>query len=486
VWFFNEVWVKQNLLQVNEAGYSMLYSEHVAKVLGRSWRREILPYLTGGKGPEYPAVVACDDFFEAGVKSYAYKIPNRYLRVVRHECPDRELCRKVTVRHQQKDRELPPVKAWLKSKLNALKVRLTDAFGRIDAMGLPFRRRQRVTLKGGEKVEFTVGMYRANLKTSCELVNEGEMHFVGDNDYGRVFAPHVNLPKDLVGDLFVLYDGKEHPVVFTDLRNSQPLIALLAALLYFAGSRASRRRLLSIPFGGKDPYHPVRQMLKSWANQIQSGENPPTAAAPRIEGGRREQEGEGGQQEGGRARRNRISRIHSAIPLLLHELGKSRPERPYDDLLGGLEAACEAGFYETLMTERDRARGEGYRDRFKVRSLTSMYSETMFWERDGMKGRLKATYPSLYEFLRVLKKGGHERAARTMQLIESTIFIDFVCRRIRDEETRVSYERTGKKGLGIPVFTKHDSVGTVPTYFDYVQGVVLDEFRKLGVVPTLH
>jgi hypothetical protein len=89
------------------------------------------------------------------------------------------------------------------------------------------------------------------------------------------------------------------------------------------------------------------------------------------------------------------------------------------------------------------------------------------------KARIRSTFGEMADFLHALKRRDHTLAARLAQNWEATLFTHRVCGRILKERPDA------------PVFTIHDSVLTTPDSVGYVRSVILDEFARLGVTPSL-
>jgi hypothetical protein len=106
----------------------------------------------------------------------------------------------------------------------------------------------------------------------------------------------------------------------------------------------------------------------------------------------------------------------------------------------------------------------------KLRVLIAFYRSGK-WKRfpNLMWRRLRRRFPTVMGVLLDLKKKEHRRAAWLMQNFESTLFIYRICNRIKGERPDV------------PLLTKHDALGTTPEFLDYVESVIRDEFRRLGV-----
>jgi hypothetical protein len=62
--------------------------------------------------------------------------------------------------------------------------------------------------------------------------------------------------------------------------------------------------------------------------------------------------------------------------------------------------------------------------------------------------------------------------ARLMQLLESSLIIGRICRRIMEESPKTT------------VITLHDQLLTTPDRVDYVEQVMREEFEKVGLFPT--
>jgi hypothetical protein len=129
--------------------------------------------------------------------------------------------------------------------------------------------------------------------------------------------------------------------------------------------------------------------------------------------------------------------------------------------------ACQQGsLYEMLMCSEDD------RQVFKKRFFAEV-----FFGRNQVESNVKYLFglffPPVARMLRELKRKDYRRSAWVMQSYEATIFIRVIAERIRRERP------------DLPVYTIHDSFLTVPDGIDYVEDVVRDEFRKIGIHPCL-
>lgn len=82
-------------------------------------------------------------------------------------------------------------------------------------------------------------------------------------------------------------------------------------------------------------------------------------------------------------------------------------------------------------------------------------------------------FPTVMESIRDTKRKDYRELACLMQRRESDVMIHGVCRRLAKEHP------------DIPVITIHDSIMTTPGHVDCVSGIILDEFRKVGLNPKL-
>jgi hypothetical protein len=131
---------------------------------------------------------------------------------------------------------------------------------------------------------------------------------------------------------------------------------------------------------------------------------------------------------------------------------------------------CEEGqIYQALGSPGDE------RNRIKRRLLCAFYRNPRGSSPypNGMWARLSRRFPAVARVLSEIKERDYRRAAWLMQCLESTVFIHRICGRIKRERPDV------------PLLTKHDSLGTVPQHVEYVEGVIRDEFARLGVGVTL-
>jgi hypothetical protein len=132
---------------------------------------------------------------------------------------------------------------------------------------------------------------------------------------------------------------------------------------------------------------------------------------------------------------------------------------------------CEQGIlYDDLM----RRLGIPARRRKGFKRL--FFSQVFF-------GRIKATgrvrelfardFPTVYKAINELKRKDYRQLAYLLQAHESKLMIDIICRKILDELP------------GTFIGTIHDSILTTPDKADEVREIMVREFRRFGLNPTI-
>jgi hypothetical protein len=168
----------------------------------------------------------------------------------------------------------------------------------------------------------------------------------------------------------------------------------------------------------------------------------------------------------GLAVRNQINQPHKQPNQQTTNNDASFPDMPSD--LRRYLRVCQRGeFYESLACE-----GKG-REAVKASLWQPLFGETRYAYRGWLWERLEAEYPTVAGYVRAVKSHDYKRLAHLLQGEESAFFIRAVCGRIRGERP------------GLPLYTIHDSLLTTPRHVEYVRVVVMDEFRKMGLVPSL-
>ena len=130
---------------------------------------------------------------------------------------------------------------------------------------------------------------------------------------------------------------------------------------------------------------------------------------------------------------------------------------------------CEEGrLYEYLMGRREIL----VRDWIKEEFFQMIYGKNSF--RSPLKDDFRELFSGVAQVMQVHKRRDYRFLPRLMQNIEANFVINGLCRRLMRELPEA------------PVFTIHDSLLTTGQYVQAFQEVILEEFARLGLQPTLH
>jgi hypothetical protein len=420
--FLNLVKWKQGTWRFNDEGYSQLKTRYLNKVILPSIWSQVRSLLTES------GVVEEDDSVIPGKKCRGYRLTPDYWEGRTVVCTDNEINAAVHRAYCLEDRELQPVHRWLKGNLALVQIdqkKALEIVSKIKPKKLSAREHRRLR---SEHVKLLAG-------------NDWRLAV---DEYGRVHTPITSLEKELRTCLSV----GNRPLVWIDLKNSQPLMLGLLVRQFIKGNKWARERLIKRGFNKSQPY---RAEVHSNTNR-----NPPTT--PPIH--------------------TRItSNCQYGSPYGATDLKQtvSAIELPLD--LERYLRVCEAGrFYESLMTRTERERGKPYRRRFKERFFTVLFGENRPKGRrwpNLLKRRFRKRYPTLASVLWQLKRRNYRHSSHLLQNLEATLFIHRVCGRIMREKP------------GIFVATVHDCIATTKEHVSYVEGLILDELGKRGIKPTL-
>lgn len=126
-------------------------------------------------------------------------------------------------------------------------------------------------------------------------------------------------------------------------------------------------------------------------------------------------------------------------------------------------------FYEHMMalTKSPKAR-----DKFKKGFFRDVLFSTRRYESKS-RAEFQKAFPAVLAMLDQIKAKEPRQLAWQLQRSESNFVIDTCCRRISTDRPDV------------PLLTIHDSITTTADHVDFVKGVMLDEFGRLGITPTL-
>ncbi len=117
---------------------------------------------------------------------------------------------------------------------------------------------------------------------------------------------------------------------------------------------------------------------------------------------------------------------------------------------------------------------EDGREGFKKSLYRNVFYGPIGNQKTSREGRvMERLYPTIYALLLDLKQGQYKRPARLMQKLEAHFVYARICGRIIAERPHIF--------LG----TVHDALVTTPDQADYVRRVMMEEFAKVGVTPTI-
>jgi hypothetical protein len=443
--------------RANPEGFSQLLYSLLEKVIPRKTLAEVKRLLIGR------GIVDCDNTSGCG-KAFGYRLTPEYRPAHKIVCTDDRLNAAIERAYDREGRAKLPVHRWLESKLSLLTFDTERALAIIAKLvpdsGSPLTRKE----------------YREQRREYCRFLADGVHWFTPDED-GRVHTPLTSLENELVCCLSV---GGE-PLVEIDVRNCQPLLLMMLVREWTLSTRMAKSRLLNRKFTRKgDPYHACNQSLQPGDAiqiaridnvSIRAGETT-THQPPAIHQGKERGRGKG---EGEDKRIKNVKR--SVTPCCDRELWNSGPVTSLPpDLLDGLRVCQEGRFYEWLMTEEEKARGERYRDKFKLRFFPVLFGENPTGKErfpNGLRRKFEARCPTAADVLKAIKRKNHRQSSHLLQNLESTLVIRRICGRIMEERP------------GIPIYTKHDAILTTAANVPYVEQVIREGFGRLGVTPTL-
>jgi hypothetical protein len=106
-----------------------------------------------------------------------------------------------------------------------------------------------------------------------------------------------------------------------------------------------------------------------------------------------------------------------------------------------------------------------------------LFFSQVFFGKIKTAGRVRELFardfPTVFKAINDLKRKDHRQLAYLLQAHESKIMIDIICRRILDELP------------GTFIATIHDSIMTTPDKADEVKAIMVREFHRFGLNPTI-
>lgn len=377
-------------------------------------------------------VVECDGCYIEGEKAFGYRLGPLFRtdRIIRTTI-DGSTAEKVRANRRTESKKIRlPVHRWLRSQFRSLDVDLPRALSLLSSDPNYEINKIPVEQIAAKEVEFSF----------CSM--------------GRVHTSLTRCPKVVRPALHV----SGEPLVGLDIANSQPLFLSLVVINY----RKNGNKMCGYPtFKDKptDPYHDIDELIQqtvSCSNQKEK-EAPPTATSTSITN----RKAIAGETEG------------VVLPAVTATTTCPRDLPVNRQFLDGDERAfvnlCEEGtLYETLQEWADI----GVRDWVKGEMFTVLYGknrcQTLF------KTTFRELFPNVAMVIRRHKVKDYAFLSRLMQNVEAHFMINTVCRRIMNDLPDA------------PVFTIHDSVLTTKQFVEPIRAIMIEEFARLGMSPTLH
>jgi len=210
--------------QADEDRFVNLKYDYLTKVIDKSIWTKLRQRL------EVVGVIECDGLCLDGVKSYGYRLCDRFRKTHRIVCQNDSFSERVLRFQRQRDKVLLPVHYWLRSHLDLLDFDMAKA-------------REIVSTKQPEvDSSLNANEYQHLLTDICERFVNRDQWLIRDR-FGRVHTPVNSLPKELRSCLSV----RGQPLIGVDLSNSQPLIAGICARQFYR-NRTARSRLANMKF----------------------------------------------------------------------------------------------------------------------------------------------------------------------------------------------------------------------------------------------
>ena len=381
-------------------------------------------------------VIECDGNYIEGRKSLGYRLGLKHWksRIIRVAVGDKATADKLRAARRAKYKKVRlDVHVWLRSKFKQLNVDLPLAMS---------------LLSGHHRFEL--------VKIPVEQIADNDTEFSVCR-YGRVHTSLTRCSKRIRPALRVSGES----LVMLDIANSQPLFL---SLLIINFRRQGNKTFGYVTFAknSTNQYRDIDKIIEetiSSFTSIQESLTTPsiyTVYTTSNEGSTEEQ-------------------------LLTQQDFKTTENLPRDisvnrDFLTPDEqhfvTLCEQGrLYRTFKEEMKE------REMPLLHTVKTELFEVLFGS-NHLKSRLKdifgELFPSVAEVIRVHKTKDYRFLPRLLQNIEANFIINTVCRRIMLEMPEV------------PVFTIHDSVLTTRLYMEPIRQIMIDEFARLGLTPTLH
>jgi len=399
--------------------------------------KKLRQYLNGGDidGVTYPKVIDVIAYSKKYSLSYGYLICDGFRRVHLVDCEDEAINRRIQKRREERERLYHDVHRDLKSWLFRLDdVDMAVAESTIE----PLQPKQK-----GQEQPWTQGQYHKFLRDQIQEIADRRIR-VWACRYGRLHSNVASLAKPLRRSCLKY---RRQPLVETDLSNSQFVHLCLLADMWLTMTNAERNTLLHWEFSkGNKTYALFEHLLQK----------------------KREEER---RKEGKEGEPFHYDCSFEATP----------PDQE------GLSKICQAGRYYEEMA-KGKILDEESREKYKLLCIKAVYSrdydaslkcKAHLRETIELQERFCELSPTVSDLCSLFKqptphrrKNAHKHLARCLQNLEATMFMRICARIMREKPETI-------------IILIHDAILTTADAEDYVRSVIMDEFRKVGMVPTL-
>ena len=381
-------------------------------------------------------VIECDRHYIEGHKSLGYRLGVEYrkARIIRVAVGDKATADKIrAVRRAKYKKVRLDVHVWLRSKFKTLNVDLPLAMS---------------LLSGHRRFEL--------VKIPVEQIADNDTDFSVCR-YGRVHSSLTRCSSRIRPALHVSGNG----LVSLDIANSQPLFLSLLIINY---RKQGNKTFGYVTFAknSTNQYRDIDKIIEetiSYFTSIQESLTTPsiyTAYTTSNESSTEEQ-----------LLTQQDIRRTGVLPQVIsvNRDFLSQDEQQFVTL-------CEQGkLYRTLKDEMEeqempllhRVKNELFKVLFGSNHLKSR-----------MKDVFKELFPSVADVIRVHKTKDYRFLPRLLQNIEANFIINGVSRRLMVEMPDA------------PVYTIHDSILTTRPFVEPIRQIMVEEFARLGLTPTLH
>lgn len=381
-------------------------------------------------------VIECDGHYIEGRKSLGYRLGEKHwkARLIRIAVGDEATAKKIrAVRRARYKKVRLDVHCWLRSQFKRLEVDQPLALS---------------LLSGHRRFEL--------VKIPVDQIAYKETEF-GPCRYGRVHSSLTRSSRRIRPALHV--SGKS--LVMLDVANSQPLFMALLVINY---RRQGNKTFGYVTFSNNstNQYKDIDKIIEETVSSFTPIHNFSTSSAflpantTRIASRKEEQ--------------SPTEQDIKTTALLPRGLSVNRDFLSQDEQ--HFVMLCEQGIlYRTLKDEMED-REMPLRHWVKTEMFEVLFGSNRLKSR--LKDIFEETFPGVAEVIRVHKTKDYRFLPRLLQNIEANFVINGVCRRIMTEMPDA------------PVYTIHDSILTTRPFVEPIRQIMVEDFARLGLTPTLH